>query len=490
MRELTVFFGPPGTGKTHRLSQVVEEEWATHRVRPGDVAFVSFSRRAIAEARERNGIKDQDVGYWRTIHSLAYTMLGLMPDQVVGRKELEAFADQLGEPPPTPPDPETRPWEHASRLSMALQLYQQARARQTSLSEEWSRWDRGRMEYRYVKRYIEAYTRWKHKNEFYDFEDMITQASGQLPVAALIVDEAQDTSPSSWAFLRRVTPPNARVYVAGDDDQTIYGWAGADVTQMLRWQGQRIVLPHSWRLSHAIKEYADQIAQHITMRYPKTFTARAEHGEVLFRDDLAQLTVPDEGSVLLLARSRREAARYVPFCRQHGVVYNFLNGDWSSESLAVRAAVSYEALRKGKTIARQDYRRLVPFLPFAAHRGAVPEQVHWDHVLQAEHWHHVKSHPWFEVLTMSPEDRSYIRALRRRKEPLHGPGRVRILTIHQSKGAEADHVLLNMRLPRPALEALRSDGAAGDAERRVWYVGATRARHTLTLLTQGRRCFR
>ena len=82
----TTIFGPPGTGKTTRLIQIVQDE-LTSGTKPHDIAFVSFSRKAAEEARTRASVKlnmnaDQMV-WFRTLHSFAYQCLGLSKDRVL-----------------------------------------------------------------------------------------------------------------------------------------------------------------------------------------------------------------------------------------------------------------------------------------------------------------------------------------------------------------------------------------------------------------------
>jgi len=78
--EPVTIFGPPGTGKTTTLINIVKDE--IERGTPPDrIAFVSFSRKAAEEAKnrasEKLGLEGDQMPWFRTLHSLAFQCLGL-----------------------------------------------------------------------------------------------------------------------------------------------------------------------------------------------------------------------------------------------------------------------------------------------------------------------------------------------------------------------------------------------------------------------------
>ena len=83
-KEITIF-GPPGTGKTTTLIDIVKS-----RIKlggdPNKIAFMSFSRKAATEARDRAmgelNLNADQMSYFRTLHSLAFTWMGLTTRQV------------------------------------------------------------------------------------------------------------------------------------------------------------------------------------------------------------------------------------------------------------------------------------------------------------------------------------------------------------------------------------------------------------------------
>ena len=97
----TTIFGPPGTGKTTRLINMVQEALESG-IAPSRVGFMSFSKKAATEARDRAIKKLQvnvkDLVWFRTLHSMAFQQLGLRREQVLDGGDLNALSKILGLP--------------------------------------------------------------------------------------------------------------------------------------------------------------------------------------------------------------------------------------------------------------------------------------------------------------------------------------------------------------------------------------------------------
>ena len=74
------------------------------------------------------------------------------------------------------------------------------------------------------------------------------------------VDEAQDLSPIQWKMFNIIKENSKYVILAGDDDQAIYGWAGADVKKFQQEISKKdIILPQSYRVPQDRTNIADKI---------------------------------------------------------------------------------------------------------------------------------------------------------------------------------------------------------------------------------------
>ena len=93
-------FGPPGTGKTTTLLNMVDEQLqkGTH---PNHIAFLAFTRKAANEAKERaakrfNLDPDEDLCFFRTLHSLALSMTEIRTDQVMSGIHYQELSNKIG----------------------------------------------------------------------------------------------------------------------------------------------------------------------------------------------------------------------------------------------------------------------------------------------------------------------------------------------------------------------------------------------------------
>lgn len=476
-RKVEIILGPPGTGKTTRLLKLLGTYLEAGGA-PDRVAFVSFSRRAIHEVIEKLGRNPEEFPYFRTIHSTAYHFLGLSRDDVFSFKHWKAFSDLVGLPFSNAGYEE--PMWDGTAGDKCIAIYNLARARGTDIETEWRKAMLPNLTLDTLHSVLRDYERFKKVNALWDFHDMIVKAEGELPVDVLFVDEAQDTSQAQWRFLRRSARGVPRIILAGDDDQAVYAWSGADGDALRRFDGHRRVLPQSYRLPLEVKSLADGIIGRVKKRVPKRFDPRRDEsgeavmGEVTWRRDAATVDLRGKETWLLLARSNYQLESYREMARSQGVVYTLEDGTWSNALPAVRAALTYERLRKGGEEPRAEVRAMLAFTALKFEK--LPPMVVWSDLYGET----ALNTPWMDGLPhISATDREYIRALRQGGESVTHKGRVRIGTVHSVKGAEADHVVLKTDISERVAHGARLDP---DSEHRVQYVGVTRAKKALHLI--------
>jgi len=282
------------------------------------------------------------------------------------------------------------------------------------------------------------------------------------------VDEAQDLTRLQWRTAHKAFANADELWIAGDDDQSIHRWAGADEDYLLGLTYPREVLPASRRLPRAIYDLSQDLVHRISKRFEKPMAPADREGTISWLADPAEVDLA-KGSWLMLARTRAQLGELVEIARDQGVVYR-VKGRSAIDAEHVRAIQAYEALRVGKRVEGAD-------AATALKAAGVKRLVSEGETYTAAELKFDATPIWHDALIRVPiEDREYYLSCLRRGEKLTAPPRVRIDTIHGVKGAEAENVLLLTDLtPRTAA----GFELAPDSEHRVFYVGVTRASHNL-----------
>jgi DNA helicase-2/ATP-dependent DNA helicase PcrA len=497
MTKILKLFGPPGTGKTHTLLTMMEQELSTG-LEPERLAYLSFTVQARREALHRamakfNLTKDR-LPHFRTLHAICYRELEPSKQaMLLGTKDLIELGHSLGveftqQQAAMGVDlPTFAGLEQGDQL---LRFDHIRRHLRLGMREAWQRFpeDEG-VGYFQAERFCHTYQQWKDDEGRYDFTDLLEQATEPLEVDVVIVDEAQDFSPLQWATLHRLAANAKRLYLAGDDDQAIFTWAGADPTAFLGQRADKVkVLQQSYRVPKAVFVLANELATRLRERQPKKWSPRDHEGQVRLLLDVQQLTIPSEGSVLILYRHHFQAEGVEQLLREQGLPY--LRNDKPAAGWEWgQGIVAWEQLRKGKTVPWPQAKHAVNAMSVG--HGISEQGVAWSENLGRSYQATLvelrqrgvtADGPWFEALRKIPAGQiQYIRSILRHHgdDGLLKPPRIRCSTIHAAKGAEADHVIVVGDLATRSHLQLEKDP---DVERRVFYVGVTRARTTLTLV--------
>jgi len=286
-----IVLGPPGTGKTTTLLNLVEQEM-DRGADPSKIGYITFTRKganeAVDRAKKKFGFRDDQMPYFRTIHSLCYRRLGLRSSDVLAGKTLNEFADYAGI------RVTGRAWSDDGMLSGFLEgdrilfLENLARIRQISLKQQYDI-DNDGLPWNEVQRVAKALETFKKRRGLLDYTDMLLEfvANGQdAGLDRLFVDESQDLSALQWEVVRLLARTAGRVVVAGDDDQAIFEWAGADVSQFVDMDGNASVLGQSWRVPSSVQAVANRVIQGVKHRRDKSWKAKAgDDGEVDYFSD-------------------------------------------------------------------------------------------------------------------------------------------------------------------------------------------------------------
>lgn len=484
---MKLILGGPGCGKTTRLLGIMEEELA-RGVPPDRLAFVSFTRRAVLEATERAcakfNLQPAQLPYFRTIHSMAYRLMGISQSEILRQSDWDKLAVALGYQFSRYANiddgmaPTGR--ERGDLLRFMDQL---ARARCVTPDQQ-LRDSREEVTPQEFKRYRDTLLEYKKGTGRMDFTDLLERyvAEGMAcPAQVAIIDEAQDLSQLQWRMVHRAFTKAERMYIGGDDDQAIFRWSGADVATFLSLDGEREVLGTTYRLPRRVYDYSRGIVSRLSRRYSKQATPRDHDGVVTRIAAFEHAPVEDEGTWMFLARNSFYLTPVKQWLHGLGLPYALHNGS-SINATYMRAVYSWERLRKGEALGAEEVRQVYKLMEVKRGHKTLPgvedtALLMLDELCQSHGC--LTRAPWFEAFTKIPlRERTYYRAALRRGEALNKPPRIYVGTVHSVKGGEADNVVV---LPNMTQRTWDDFERVPDDEHRTFYVAATRAKTRLFL---------
>ncbi len=291
-----------GSGKTRVLTTRVCQLIGDHGVPPGRIMAVTFTNKAAGEMRERVTamLGEEPRGIWMgTFHAL-------------GARLLRRHAPELG-------------WTRAFAIRDAEQSLREVKRAQIAAGVNPRRWQpkairncisdaKNRLvgPAAFAEEHGEAadfmmrqaalvypvYQESLRDQDALDFDDLLMlpvrllEGSERLRTryrrvfAFLLVDEYQDTNRAQFQFLELLAREHRNLMVVGDDDQSIYGWRGADIRNILDFErcfpGARVVrLEQNYRSTRAILDAANAVISENVYRKEKTLRTDRAGGEPL-----------------------------------------------------------------------------------------------------------------------------------------------------------------------------------------------------------------
>ena len=478
-------YGPPGTGKTTKLIDYVKTFYKLGT--PLDkIGYFAFTTKAAKEAIKRmldehENLQQKDLKHFRTLHSLAFNRLGMKKAQVMQDEHYEDIGRKVGIEVTVYSDGQESTGFVDSN-SEYFNLINAARIKEISIEDEYNT---GMYSYELEKNLLHILegelNNYKDSFKLYDFNDMIEKfnVSEMWPKYDVVfVDEAQDLSPIQWKMVDILRENSKYVILAGDDDQAIYGWAGADVKKFQDISAKKdIILPQSHRVPRQVQSIADKILNRIPdeRRIKKNWKARDEEGFVEHITSIEDAPL-DKGEWLILARTNDRLEKLKPILKEMGIYFQF-KGRKSFKASLFRSVLNYSRWQnKNDLLSLSEIREVL-------------DCVSYTHDLKEERLYDLKefgfnhTQRWYDVFTVDPEECLYIREMLRHEENLKIDARVQLSTIHSAKGGQAFNVLLILDNTKTIREAAEKSWVKEDEENRVWYVGVTRTEQNLYIMT-------
>jgi superfamily I DNA/RNA helicase len=450
MKKIVKIYGSPGTGKTTYLLSLLENLLKYYN--PEEIAFVSFTRKGSYEGRDRAlqkfGFKENQTPYFRTLHSLAFQSLNLKVSDIIDKadyKDLSRSLDMsfLGY--------YTEELQHNDDAYLFYdQLY---RNNKDSASKMMNSLDTAKL-----KTVIHNYNNFKKKLRIMDFTDIIESFVSkeiELPVKIAIVDEAQDLTTLQWKMVMQAFQNVTTLYIAGDDDQAIYEWSGADVNFFLNLKAdEEVVLSKSFRLPNNLFDFSKNLTNRIKRRVPKEVEGNGLKGLIKRITHLDEVVISNEQSYMFLSRNNYFLKSIKDYFENKGMLFNYKN-EPSINFLDFEVIKEFQSFKKNKKLTSLLKSNLKP-----------------DFNINLE---------WFDNFNWDIKKINYFRDLIRNK--IHQkPNRdinINVNTIHTVKGGESDNVIVLEDLTSSVYNNLQQNP---DSENRIFYVAVTRAKQNLYLM--------
>jgi len=525
-----------GTGKTRAITHRIAYGVASGAYDPKRIMALTFTARAAAELRGRLHTLGAGAVQARTFHAAALAQLGHFWPIVVGGpapRVLEFKGRLLGQAAerakirvdtPTLRDVAAEiEWRKVQLLSPAE--YEQRLP---------SRGTPGSLTIEQHLTLMHAYEQLKDERRSLDFEDVLLVTAGMIegePAVAMqvreqyrhfVVDEYQDVSPAQQRLLEMWLGDRRDVCVVGDASQTIYSFAGATSEYLLgferRHPGATVVrLEHNYRSAAPIVEAANRLmrgregALRLEADASGSASGRGAAGDgqggapgrggsggagepevTEFPDDLAEAravarrirerlgdgTKPQDVAVLIRVNS--QSGLYEQALEEAGVPVRVRGAQRFFDRPEVREAV--HTLRAASLAPADEplFKSVSDVLRSLGWSAQAPEgpgavRARWESLNAIARL--------VDDVPAGTTFRAFTDQLRARAESHHEPTleAVTVATLHSAKGLEWDEVYL-VGLSEGLLPIAYAKGlAAIDEERRLLYVGITRARRRLEL---------
>jgi len=409
-----------GTGKT-RVITVRIAHLVSGGIAPDNVLALTFTNKAAGEMAERVGhfvgadaARAMTIG---TFHSLGLRMLEHDAKRLGYRRGISLLdaADQAGAVRQCLKQLRMDPRRHDPQLFlMAISNARNSGVTPQDMAVSPSR--------RLLAKVYQAYLDWLAAYHAMDFDDLILQAIRLLEehpdvrdrwrdrFRTILVDEYQDTNGAQLKLVSLLAQEHRQLCVVGDDDQSIYGWRGADFRNILNFEehfpdATAIALTQNYRSTGHILDAANAIIHHNAERREKSLwtdvgegervrvvTCRNPQGEASFvaaeirrRRELDHRRYSDFG---VLFRTSAQTRPIEEAFRLAGIPYRLVGAYAFFERKEVKDVLSYLRL----LVNPHDEVSLLRIINFPQ-RGVGPKTLELLH----DHAQHIKGSLWSAV---------------------------------------------------------------------------------------------
>lgn len=496
-----VILGPPGTGKTTRLLDIVEH-YLQEGITPDQIGYFSYTVRAATEASTRaikqfSNYIEKDFKSFRTLHSLALAHMPKYRNRLMQPADYKDFGKKCNINFNNVTQSEedgvlktSNEYLNLINLSVItkksiIEVMRDRNYRESNIIP-----DRAEK----IHSELQAY---KKAKGLIDFNDLLIKFAEldyeHIPsYEVLIIDEAQDLSTIQWDVVAKLVHNSRNYHIAGDDDQAIYVWAGASVDlfrNLTKIPGIKVTeLTQSYRVPKLHYYLAKRVIERDAGRIPKKYLPADREGVVERPSTMWNVDMRRPGHWLIIANEHKFLLQAEEMVKQKGLLYIYHNKGGISDVIIKIIGVWEKFRQGGIELKGEQVKEIYKYMGKNVAHGykngkKSPDDLDtYDIIKCIEGFGLLTKDSWDKALIgLNESDIAYLKRIQSSGGEITGEATVRLSTISSIKGAEADNVILFSDIGYPTYAAIHK----GDEEaHRKFYVGLTRSKNYLAIVKE------
>ena len=367
-----------GSGKTkvltHKISYLMEEK----KVAPWNILAITFTNKAANEMKQRVEalVGDSSKDIWiGTFHSICVRILRRFIDRIGFDSSFLIFDTS---------DQRTLIKECLKELEIDDKMFTDRSVQfeisnaKNEMLEPSTYWKRANGDYRKEKiaSVYELYQKKLKDNNAIDFDDIINftiKIISENPDVLeyysekfkyILVDEYQDTNKAQFTLISLLAARHGNITVVGDNDQGIYSFRGADISNILNFEkdftGTKIIkLEQNYRCTGNILKVANEVIKNNTVKYDKKLWTENEIGTIpqFFVGDNEY----DEGTYIVEQINRLKREEYYKYS-DFAVLYRMNTQSRAIEDILRRESIPYKIIGGLKFYERKEIKDIIAYL--------------------------------------------------------------------------------------------------------------------------------
>lgn len=503
--------GTAGTGKTTEIVKHINEKIDTGINFNTDMAICTFRLSTKLHLRDLLNCSDENKSV-ATIHGLCYQLLRLNPAIVVDNMDIVNFCQSSG----LERTKYSQDWENTdNELTTSSEFFNFYTWMCNNLKplSKWSEYPgfiKSGESPCALKSFVKEYESYKTEIGKFDFADMISETvkSSLTPdVKVLYVDEFQDLTPAQYQAFKIWTDNTDETVIAGDPLQSIYGFWGGSPDFFNEFDGEKKILPISYRCPVQIWQLAKSVLNAYNMQPPNIKCVKQDGTvhHITHEHTTANVSRYPEDTFHLV-RTNRRGIRVSHDLADAGIIFEGIKG-WTQNEFRLFNGI--QKIRANTDVNFLELIEIVKTFPASAFiripkkdmidrinadaRAQIPKQMYNSADIEnivnknrtfsnmVTFFDIIKSDDPTVYMKMGDFKKAKIGNALKRYEGPHYKTSVRVMTIHASKGLDATNVFLHTGI-NDQIQSNLFNRETSKEEARVWFVGVTRTQRNLIIV--------